>query len=74
MTRNPDDLRAAFRFQAVNCAALGSPFMAQLCNLLADQLQPDTPLTQRMFNWSGDLTPAAKACLCVFAAPCTRCD
>ncbi|WP_377508032.1 DUF2332 domain-containing protein [Octadecabacter sp. R77987] len=61
MIRDPDDLRAAFRFQAVNCAALGSPFMAQLCNLLADHLQPDSPLTLRMFNWPGDLTPGGES-------------
>ena len=61
MTRDPIDLRAAFRVQAVNCATLGSPFMARLCNLLADQLQPDTALTRRMFNWTGDLTPGGES-------------
>ncbi|MCA2010660.1 DUF2332 family protein [Cereibacter sphaeroides] len=52
-----DTLRQAFRAQAEACASLGSPFMARLCTLLAERLQPDSPLTRRLFDWQGDLTP-----------------
>jgi hypothetical protein len=54
-----DRLRAALREQAQACADLGSPFMARLCTLLADRLQPGTPLTDRLFGWPGDLGPRA---------------
>lgn len=54
-------LRDAFRFQAQACVELGSPFMGQLCTLLADRLAPGTPLTDRMFNWPGDLSPKAES-------------
>lgn len=48
----------AFRHQAGSCAALGSPFMAQLCTLLADRLRPGGPVCDRLFAWQGDLTPS----------------
>lgn len=51
-------LAAAFRSQARSCADLGSPFMARLCSLLAQGLRPGTPLTDRLFDWPGDLSPA----------------
>lgn len=54
-----DPLRIALRQQAESCAGLGSPFMARLCQLLAERLQPDTPLTRRLFDWPGDLGPSA---------------
>ena len=59
----PDEgrLRDAFRHQARSCALLGSPFMDRLCTLLADRLEPGTPLTDRLFAWEGDLTPAAES-------------
>ncbi|SFR38897.1 DUF2332 domain-containing protein [Litoreibacter janthinus] len=50
-------LKDALRDQAGHCAALGSPFMARLLTLLANRLRPDTPLTERLFNWPGDLSP-----------------
>ena len=43
-------LREALRFQAEACADLGSPFMAQLCTLLAERLEPGTLLTDRLFG------------------------
>jgi len=46
----------ALRNQAISCRDLGSPFMGQLLNLLADRLRPATPLTDRLFNWSGDIS------------------
>lgn len=54
-------LRAAFRAQAQACASLDSPFMARLCTLLGDRLAPDTPLTRRLFDWPGDLTPRGES-------------
>lgn len=50
-------LRDAFRVQARACSDLGSPFMGRLCSLMADRLQPGTPLTDRLFNWPGQLGP-----------------
>ncbi len=50
-------LREALRFQAEACADLGSPFMQRLCTLLAERLEPGTPLTDRLFGWQGDLGP-----------------
>jgi hypothetical protein len=52
-------LRAAFHHQARACAGLGSPFMAQLCTLLAERLDPEGPLGARLFGWKGDLGPMA---------------
>lgn len=54
-----DRLRHALRQQAEACAGLDSAFMARLCTLLAERLTPDTPLTRRLFDWPGDLSPAA---------------
>lgn len=51
-----DALRDAFLGQAHACADLGSPFMARLCALLAQRLQPDSPLTRRLFDWPGDVS------------------
>jgi hypothetical protein len=50
-------LANALRGQALSCANLGSPFMERLCTLLADRLTPDRPLTQRLFDWPGDIGP-----------------
>ncbi len=60
-TADDGRLREAFRHQARSCAHLGSPFMDRLCTLLADRLQPGTPLTDRLFAWEGDLSPAAES-------------
>lgn len=50
--------RAAFRdharWQAHWCAVLGSPFMAGLSSLIADRLDPATPLGRRLDNWPGN--------------------
>ncbi len=51
----------ALRDQAIACEDLGSPFTATLLNLLADRLQPDSPLTRRLFNWPGDLGPRSES-------------
>jgi len=52
-----DPLRRAFRVQARACAELGSPFMARLCGLLADRLDPTGPLGARLFGWPGETGP-----------------
>ena len=57
----PQALAAAFVFQAGSCTALGSPFMAQLCNLLATRDWPDTHLRDRYFSWAGDIGPKAQS-------------
>ena len=50
-------LREAFLAQATACADLDSPFMARLCRVMAERLTPDTPLSRRLFDWPGDLSP-----------------
>lgn len=50
-------LRAAFADQARACSYLGSPFMARLCDLLSARLCRGTPLTDRLFEWDGELGP-----------------
>ena len=52
-------IRDAFRNQALNCAALGSPFMKRLMNLAADRLNPGTPVADRIFSWTGDASANA---------------
>lgn len=47
-------LREDFSHQAQVCAALGSPFMAQLMQLCADRLTPGDPVSDALFNWPGD--------------------
>lgn len=50
-------LRRAFREQAGHCAALDSPFMARLLNLLADEWPADTSLARKLAGFSGDIGP-----------------
>jgi hypothetical protein len=54
-------LREAFLHQSGSCADLGSPFMAQLCRVLAHRLAPGTALADRLFGWPGDLSPRAES-------------
>lgn len=49
----------AFRGQAANCQALGSPFMARLMTLAADRLTTGTPVADQIFSWSGDASANA---------------
>ena len=51
---NLSDLKEDFRLQARSCAALGSPFMNQLMQLMADRLTPGDPVSDALFNWPGD--------------------
>ncbi len=50
-------LRDALRHQAESNRHLGSPFTARVLDLLSDNIQPGTPLTDRMFGWPGDIGP-----------------
>jgi hypothetical protein len=51
--------RAHARWQARWCTALGSPFTALLATLVADRLDPATPLARRLDSWPGDPTDDA---------------
>lgn len=51
-------LQAAFREQAASCAALGSPFMAQLLEMLAVHWPSDTALAAKFAAFNGDLGPS----------------
>ncbi len=57
----PAHVSAAFQAQSVACANLGSPFMGQLMRLCAEQVWPDCTVTDRIFGWEGDITPAAQS-------------
>ncbi|MEH6519747.1 DUF2332 domain-containing protein [Sulfitobacter sp.] len=48
----------AFRHQAISCAALASPFMSQLLNVLADNWPTDSALAQKFAGFEGDIGPA----------------
>jgi hypothetical protein len=50
-------LSDAFDYQALACTTLGSPFMGQLCRVFAARLTRGTPLTDRLFDWQGDIGP-----------------
>lgn len=50
----PPQLAESFAGQAVHCDALGSPFTARLCTLLASRDWPDGALRDRVFAWPGD--------------------
>ncbi|WP_299024368.1 DUF2332 family protein [uncultured Sulfitobacter sp.] len=48
----------AFRDQAISCAALGSPFMGQLLNTLAENWPQDSALARKFEAFGGDIGPA----------------
>lgn len=50
-------LAAALRDQAGHCAALGSPYTAEILTVIADHLRPGSPLADRLFAWPGDIGP-----------------
>lgn len=54
-------LPAVFRMQARACADLGSAFTARLLDIIADNLEPGTPVFDRILAWQGDLTPAGQS-------------
>ena len=52
------NLTEAFRHQAISCAALGSPFMAQLLSVLADNWPASSALDLKFATFKGDIGPA----------------
>ena len=52
----PHKLIAAFDLQAYYCRDLGSPFVADMCELFAANLAPDTVVGKTLFEWPGDVT------------------
>lgn len=50
----PAAIRDHFERQVEACNALGSPFTANLCRLVAENLENDTAFGRRVYNWSGD--------------------
>ncbi len=54
-------LRVAFESQSRGCAKLGSPFMARLMQLLADRLEPGDPVSDRLLNWTGDVSSRSQS-------------
>ncbi len=57
----PAHLKDAFAHQAQACRHLGSPFMGQLCDLLATRGWPDSPLREKYAKWEGDIGPSAQS-------------
>lgn len=51
-------LEDAFRHQAISCRALGSPFMGQLFDMLAEHWPGDSALGQRFAQFTGDVGPS----------------
>jgi hypothetical protein len=47
-------IRASFRKQAEACADLGSPFMKQLCTVLADRMDTSDLVGASVLDWKGD--------------------
>jgi hypothetical protein len=52
------NLIEAFRHQAISCAALDSPFMEQIFNVLADNWPEDSALALKFAGFEGDIGPA----------------
>jgi len=48
-------LSDAFRIQAINNERLGSPFTARVLGLLGARLKRGTTLTDRLFDWGGNI-------------------
>ncbi len=57
----PPHIAAAFEFQSKACAALGSPFMAQLMRLCAQCDWPAGAVRDRVFAWQGDISPRGQS-------------
>ena len=48
------DIIAHFREQATFCEALGSPFMHDLCHVMASDIEEDGPVAELVGNWAGN--------------------
>ena len=46
----------ALHVQADTCADLGSPFNGQILHVIANNITPGTPLTDRLLSWPGDIS------------------
>ena len=57
----PAHVAEAFETQSRACDSLGSPFMGRLMRLCATREWPDSPITDRIFSWQGDLTPRGQS-------------
>ena len=49
-------IRESFEMQAEAARLLGSPFLAQLMQVCADRITPDTAVARRLIDWTGDTT------------------
>jgi hypothetical protein len=54
MARMAGDLLKAFQSQAGSCRKLGSPFTAEICELLAEHLDESSRFGRRILGWPGD--------------------
>jgi hypothetical protein len=54
-------VRETFRAQAKHCRDLGSPFNGQLCALIAERLDENSPVGARVLNWPGNPDPTHDA-------------
>ncbi|MEL6684610.1 MAG: DUF2332 family protein [Pseudomonadota bacterium] len=57
----PTVVKDAFLHQSKACANLGSPFMGRLMGLCATMAWPAGAITDRIFTWPGDITPASQS-------------
>lgn len=57
----PAAIASAFDFQSRACSDLGSAFMGQLMRLCATQDWPESPVTDRIFHWQGDISPRGQS-------------
>ena len=57
----PAAIKDAFAYQSTACVSLGSPFMGRLMQLCADLPWPDSPVTERIFAWEGDIDPRGQS-------------
>jgi hypothetical protein len=52
-----DRVRESFQAQAGYCRGLGSPFTAELCEILGERLSPHSTLGARVLGWTGNPAP-----------------
>ncbi len=57
----PTAIQEAFAYQSKACASLGSPFMARLMALCAAMDWPAGSVTERIFDWQGDISPRGQS-------------
>lgn len=72
-------VRASFRTQASACAELGSPFMQQLCTVLAERIDARDPVGALVLDWKGDPVGtkdalALRLCGCLHALVLSNAD